>query len=344
MFSLAHSDATHAYQPVSSYLCTVPPSCFDLLENDEVQTAQQSILTTDHSSTRLVTATHVLLKSTSVSFIQNLLDNQCNTTVITISDDDTSVSHADHTPINDHWLTIGPFVLAKKERQCILGGKELNDRLVSVFLYLSKLTFPNIAGLQNTVLQQREDPKIPRQDGQMLLQIIHIRQSHWAAFQMVNSSEVLLYDSAYSTISMDTVDVITKLIRSMESTITMQVMNVPQQAGAVDCALYAMAAVTCLALGNDPVVVVYDQQQLRAHLLNVLETGSLTEFPVLKRRRVASRIKKSEKFQLHCYCRLRDDGTKMVCCDGCNQWYHLRCIKIDVNSIDADKWFCKNCI
>ena len=66
-------------------------------------------------------------------------------------------------------------------------------------------------------------------------------------------------------------------------------------------ALFAMAAVTSLAMGDDPVAVVYDQQQLRQHFLESLATGYLKAFPVLKSRRVASQQNKSEKFQVYCY-------------------------------------------
>lgn len=181
----------------------------------------------------------------------------------------------------------------------------------------------------------------------MLLQIIHIRESHWAAIKMVDNKEVLLYDSAYTTISMDTVDIITKLIHSMESAATIHVMNVAKQAGMTDCALFAMATITCLALGTDPLAVVHDQQELRSHLLNILVTGKVTEFPTNKKRRIVSQMRRTEEFQVYCYCRMRYDGTKMVCCDNCDEWYHLRCIntdsEIDINSIDVDKWFCKRC-
>ena len=66
-----------------------------------------------------------------------------------------------------------------------LEGKSLNDQLVSVYLYLLKQNFPQIAGLWNTVLQQQKDPVNHNEDGQMLLQIVHIRGPHLAAIQMV---------------------------------------------------------------------------------------------------------------------------------------------------------------
>ena len=66
-------------------------------------------------------------------------------------------------PANDQWVTIGKFVLTKKEQQDILGWKE-NDKIVIAFQYFLKKKFPHIAGLQNTLLQQRNhDTKIPQE-------------------------------------------------------------------------------------------------------------------------------------------------------------------------------------
>ena len=33
----------------------------------------------------------------------------------------------DNAPVNDHWLTIGNYVLIKKDEHDVLGEKELND-------------------------------------------------------------------------------------------------------------------------------------------------------------------------------------------------------------------------
>ena len=72
-------------------------------------------------------------------------------------------------------------------------------------------------------------------------------------------------------------------------------MNIIKQAGATDCALFAMAVLTSLAFGDDPLKVVYDQQQLRSHLLCSLEKQDVSLFPVLRKRRVKQRIIRIEK-------------------------------------------------
>ena len=103
-------------------------------------------------------------------------------------------------------------------------------------------------------------------------------------------------------------------------------MNVAKQSGITDCALFALACVTCLASGIDPVTVVYDQQQLRAHFVSTLESGHVTAYLVLKKRRPVARV--VETCTVYCYCRMTDDGDMMMCCDKCDGWFHFKYLKI----------------
>ena len=89
----------------------------------------------------------------------------------------------------------------------------------------------------------------------MSLQIIHTRSSHWASLQ-ISGTNIYLYDSAYSSASTDKIEVVAQLVRSTKRFIEIQVMNVAKQSGSVDCALFAMATITCLALDTDPLSVV----------------------------------------------------------------------------------------
>ena len=86
----------------------------------------------------------------------------------------------------------------------------------------------------------------------MLLQITDICGSHWAAIQMVKDNRVHLYDYTNRRVTLDTVDKIFKFGHCVKSSITIHVLNTSKQAGcAVDCALFAMAPVSSLALARE---------------------------------------------------------------------------------------------
>ena len=87
-------------------------------------------------------------------------------------------------------------------------------------------------------------------------------------------------------------------------------MNIAKQTGATDCGL-------CNSYANMPDFedrpsVVFDQQQLRTHMMNYLEKGEISAFPVTKQCRSANRVTKIAVSNEYCYCRLPDDGNKMV--------------------------------
>ena len=67
------------------------------------------------------------LNTKSPSLIKSLPDNQSTTEIacVTIKNDDNLVSKSrvDTAPANDQWLTIGKFVLTKKDRHDIVGGR-----------------------------------------------------------------------------------------------------------------------------------------------------------------------------------------------------------------------------
>jgi len=53
------------------------------------------------------------------------------------------------------------------------------------------------------------------------------------------------------------------------------------------------------------------------------------------------------KPKLYCICRQPDDGqTPMFQCDGCQEWFHAKCIglsELDMNKMKSKKTYCPNC-
>ncbi len=220
-----------------------------------------------------------------------------------------------------------------------LREKQLNDMHVNAFQHLLKKEFGVcIGGFMNTLLQNRVPLEL--EEDKMVLQVIHVRGCHWAALQVNGKDDICYYDSLYDSLSQDTFEVIAQLVHSDNPVLNVKIMNMARQNGSTDCALFALATLTCICLGMDPQTAVFDQDELRSHYISMLESEIVASFPIKKRRRFSNPYKLDD-CPIYCYCRLPDDGHKMIACDRCDEWYHLRCIEIDKENY---LWYCKKCL
>ena len=149
-----------------------------------------------------------------------------------------------------------------------------------------------------------------------------------------------MYDSAYTSVAGDGKQVIAHHINNNEDQLTVHVMNISKQPRTTDCGIYAVAIMYSLALGKDPCSIVFKKEGLRAYLQIIIEKEQITEFPSTQRRKVKSRILQTEVFDVHCICRMPDDGLKMVCCNTCNKWFHSTCVEYSDN---RKNWYCTMC-
>ena len=77
-------------------------------------------------------------------------------------------------------------------------------------------------------------------------------------------------------------------------------MNICKQVGGVDCGLHAIAIMTCLAMKIHPLSVIFDKDELWPHLSSILEQGSVTAYPTLRKRKVQSRVFRVETWAVFC--------------------------------------------
>ena len=152
--------------------------------------------------------------------------------------------------------------------------------------------FPHIGGLCNTVMQYSDS--LQPFKGKNNLQIIHVNLGlvdHWILLSTIGcvEGEVELYDSLQLSPNLDTQTVIARYLRSQVHVIRIRVANVALQKGSSDCELYVIAMMTSLAYDDDPITQLYSQQELRVHLKQCFERGTLEPFPVSKTRRVKDR-------------------------------------------------------
>ena len=74
----------------------------------------------------------------------------------------------------------------------------------------------------------------------------------------------------------------------------------------------------------------------------------MDKFPISKKRRLSTQIATEYVYPIYCSCRLPEpeDGSYMIQCDNCFEWYHKRCLTdLCVESLDEldDEWLCNKC-
>ena len=131
-----------------------------------------------------------------------------------------------------------------------------------------------------------------------------------------------------------------------ESILTVNVVNVTFQEGGSDCGLFAIAMAYDLCAGVDPVSRKYQQEQIRSHLHSCISSKQLKPFP-RQAQDVPNRTLGGVSVEVHCFCRQPEGGKWMVCCDGCQTWYHEGCVPVpeDVQNDTEDEffWQCPQC-
>jgi hypothetical protein len=313
------TEEVHLFIPIASYLCTLTLQCFETVASSK-SSANQSVMIFDHSICDLLTCTGFTIACS--SSYENIEPSKVN-----------------QQKIGSVWMQFEQYVLTKQDQYRISNGQWLSDLHIGLAQRLVAHKFTNINGLQHPVYQWK---KVIQQHS--AIQIINISGSHWAVLSTVGCSKsmVNLYDSLYSSISSDTIKIIAHLFQFESENFSVSMMNVHKQVGTQDCALFAIAYMTSIAYSQDPTTVTYDQDEMRSHILNCFEKKNLLPFPSKERRRkLSSNVLKTETFKIYCYCRLPDDGSKMVCCDKCEQWHHISCTDFDESNSNA--WFCKIC-
>ena len=334
-FSLSDNAVSHVHVSINNYLCTLPGGCF---ENTESVCTTNSIGKLNSESIKTLTMKTFHLTLNVMSGIQNIF-HDCNSPGIPIQQKlvvspDNTTKHETH-----YWTKCGSILLTKKDRQQIVNEKELTDLHINAFQNIARVQFPNVGGLHNTLLLHKTTLLL--EDYEQSLQILHIKDRfHWASLQVIGK-DIYLYDSLFTTASTETLKIVAQLIQSKQREFTIQIMNIKKQTNTVDCGLYSIAVLTSLLLGQDPTTVVYNDKELRSHLVKVLEAKMITLFPISQTRKFAKRVAKTEKCFVYCVCRLPDNGERMICCDKCEEWYHFKCV--DVTLITDNNWYCTTC-
>lgn len=170
-------------------------------------------------------------------------------------------------------------------------------------------------------------------------------EDHWIAISTVGCkpSTIRVYDSLGGRLPKGGLKLVADLMQTKEKTLSIEFVDVQKQKGSSDCGLFALAFIASICNGDDPTKPVYDQSSMHNHLLECIERGRMIPFPSKPGRNPEKAVEKS--VSIHCVCRLIDDGTKMIECASCQEWFHIVCVRVEKKFIVNRKlnWFCPNC-
>ena len=176
------------------------------------------------------------------------------------------------------------------------------------------------------------------------VQILHHGQNHWITISTVgcSSNTVHVYDSLNLPFTKDLEAIVADLLFTNNTHIILKNIKIQYQRGTNDCGLFAIATACAICNGHNPAELKFNQKCMRQHLLECLSNRTLIPFPSTGRR-FQQPIAREKKIQVFCTCRKSYDGTKMVECCCCKEWFHLTCLKILDANISKINWLCTGC-
>ena len=190
------------------------------------------------------------------------------------------------------------------------------------------------------------DRSFSRSDhGQGSIQILNVGNNHWLT--LLN----ILWEPPYTSVY-DSFQAVS--VKTMEGGMRYPIV-VDQAACQIskheksltrtkDCGLFAIAFAAMLAFNQDPVQAVINQSVMRRELLESFEEMNMKRFvtnvvTVDEKKKKAKALHRWTR-ELHCICRMPDDGSNMVACSKCKKWYHEECLQGDCRRND---WLCREC-
>ena len=248
-------------------------------------------------------------------------------------------------------MKIGNYHLCPADKKAVLSpDKWLSDDVINAAQSLLAQVNPGIKGYQNTLLGQKANGFSSLEDGEKFIQILHVMSSHWLTVSNLktgNNNEAIVYDSMYGKSLPRRVQLnVCSLMRKFSiQKIRFLISNVQQQSDGSSCGVFAIAFATELAHNLNPSICNFNDEAMRQHLCNCLESKKLTPFPKnMTNRKADVYIGNPIEERIYCKCReLNDPKKKMVQCQICLLRYHLECVGLvdeDTHEID---WKCENC-
>ena len=206
------SNDHHVYIPMSNYVCTLNRECFDVIRKSsfEFQEGCKVNITTNYNvakdKNKIIEAAHIKLTEKCMSYIFGLIKPNENEVRSVYSNSQTCrqgevICIADENTIDgacgsDTWKTVGNITLKQSDREILLNANGmLSDKHINIGQQMIKQHFPNIGGLNSTLIQQKRIIPLPSN----ALQVVYL-PGHWIAVSTMNvrKEDIVVYDSLSS--------------------------------------------------------------------------------------------------------------------------------------------------
>ena len=241
------------------------------------------------------------------------------------------------------WKNCCGIHLTKRHKEILLYGDWLDDDIINATQFMLKQQHPEVGGLQSTTLSEKF--AMEPQSGEFV-QVLLINKNHWITISTIGCkrSSINVFDSLHGYLPQHAQKLVADIMMSPDHAIEVGYIDVQWQSGASDCGIFAVPFATSLCFGIDPATLSFDQQQMRSHLVSCIESEHIMPFPT---RGVRRNLRKPQVkyIAVYCICRLIDDGTPMVQCATCNDWFHTGCVQVPQEFLTNKglEWNCTKC-
>lgn len=238
---------------------------------------------------------------------------------------------------------VGEIRLLSEDRKLLENGCWLNDKHINAAQALLRAQHPHVSSMQNTLLQQNDGFDVQR--NKVFVQCLILRNNHWITVSNIGCppDTIKVFDSLNLSLSSSIKRTIASLVHTNNSSYFLEYADMQYQSGGNDCGLFALATACALCHGQDPSKLEFEQKSMRSHLLSAFDKKNLSPFPSRPKVKRA-RISRKESVKVYCVCRLTDDGSRMVQCTSCQEWYHVSCINVHPRLLGGKKpWHCSIC-
>ncbi|KAL5469299.1 hypothetical protein EMCRGX_G030541 [Ephydatia muelleri] len=147
------------------------------------------------------------------------------------------------------WSTIGETTLLEEDKNVLMNGGWLNDKIIYAGMQLLQAAFP---GFQNTILQVTNCFDIQRSTE--FIQCLNVAGMHWITIATVGCTHgtVRVYDSLNKKLTKSLKNTVADILHSSTKKIEVEYVNVQYQLGSDDCGLFAIASACEICFGRDP--------------------------------------------------------------------------------------------